>query len=116
MTTNGTYLDLAMLAGLFQNRLDRLWVSFDGADESRFESIRKGATFQSIVENVRNSHRMNRRHRHKIDVGIAFVVMRKNIDDLKDMDELARLWAPTRSWSATCFPTAKKWKRRCSAI
>jgi len=90
MTTNGTNLDSAMLSGLHKNRLDRLWVSFDGADESNFESIRKGATFRSVVESMRNLQRLNRRHRHKIGIGIASVVMRKNIADLKNMDELAR--------------------------
>ena len=47
MTTNGTLLDEPMIEGLLQSRLDRLWVSFDGADESRFEAIRRGARFQA---------------------------------------------------------------------
>jgi len=45
MTTNGTLLDDTMLAGLIRNRLDRLWISFDAAEEARFETIRKGARF-----------------------------------------------------------------------
>lgn len=90
MTTNGTNLDSAMLSGLFANRLDMLWVSFDGTDEANFESIRKGARFQGIVESLQNLRQMNRRQRHKINIGIAFVVMRKNVGDLKAMDELAR--------------------------
>ena len=89
MTTNGTLLDEPMLDGLLQNRLDRLWVSFDGADETRFESIRKGARFQSLVDSLRLLRKKSARRR-KIDVGIAFVVMKRNIDDLKAMDELAR--------------------------
>jgi len=89
MTTNGTLLDEPMIDGLLQNRLDRLWVSFDGADETRFESIRKGARFQSLVDSLRLLRKKSGRRR-KIDVGIAFVVMKKNIDDLRAMDELAR--------------------------
>jgi len=89
MTTNGTLFDEPMIDGLLQNRLDRLWVSFDGADASHFESIRKGARFQSLVDNLRLLRKKSARRR-KIDVGIAFVVMKRNIDDLKAMDELAR--------------------------
>jgi len=33
---------------------------------------------------------MNARSRHKIRVGISFVVLKRNISDLKNMDELAR--------------------------
>jgi hypothetical protein len=32
LTTNGTTLEGPFRAGLFENRLDKLWVSFDGAD------------------------------------------------------------------------------------
>jgi MoaA/NifB/PqqE/SkfB family radical SAM enzyme len=89
MTTNGTRLDEPMIDGLLQSRLDRLWVSFDGADETQFETIRKGARFQGLVNSLRLLRKKSARRR-KIDVGIAFVVMKRNIDDLKAMDELAR--------------------------
>ena len=90
MTTNGTLLDDPMLSGLVRNRLDRLWISFDAADEARFETIRKGARFRAVVESLRRLRTMGGRRRRPISVGLAFVVMKKNIDDLKSMDELAR--------------------------
>ena len=89
MTTNGTLLDEPLIDGLLQNRLDRLWVSFDGADEARFETIRKGARFPGVVKSLELLRKKSSRRR-KIDVGIAFVIMKSNIDDLKDVDELAR--------------------------
>lgn len=76
---------------IVENRLDMLWVSFDGAEGLTFDSLRRGAEFDRVVENLRNLQRMNaRRRHHKIKIGIAFVVMRKNVSDLKAMDELAR--------------------------
>ena len=90
MTTNGTLLDDPMLAGLIRSRLDRLWISFDAADEARFETIRKGARFRAVVESLRRLRAMSGRRRRPIGIGLAFVVMKKNIDDLKSMDELAR--------------------------
>jgi MoaA/NifB/PqqE/SkfB family radical SAM enzyme len=89
MTTNGTLLDERLIEGLLQNRLDRLWVSFDGPDESGFETIRKGARFQGVVASL-ELLRKKSTPRRKIDVGIAYVVMKSNIDGLKAVDELAR--------------------------
>lgn len=90
MTTNGTLLQGAMLEGLVRSGLDRLWVSFDGADEARFESIRRGARFRSVVGNLERLQKLNKKRKRPLAVGIAFVVMKKNIDDLVAMDELAR--------------------------
>jgi MoaA/NifB/PqqE/SkfB family radical SAM enzyme len=40
------------------------------------------------VANLRRFQELNRKRKNRIDVGIAFVVMRRNIDDLRRMDEL----------------------------
>jgi MoaA/NifB/PqqE/SkfB family radical SAM enzyme len=103
MTTNGTLLDEPLIDGLLRNRLDRLWVSFDGADESRFESIRKGARFQGVVKSLELLKKRSAR-RHKIDVGIAYVIMKSNIDDLKAVDELARRIGADRIMVSNVLP------------
>jgi len=88
MVTNGTLLDDAMLNGLMESGLDGLWVSFDGVTEASFEDIREGAGFQAVVSSLKRLQRLNRRGPRRIDVGIAFVVMKKNIGDLKNIDRL----------------------------
>jgi AbrB family looped-hinge helix DNA binding protein len=90
MTTNGTLLQGQLLEGLVRSGPDRLWVSFDGADEARFESIRKGARFRSVVDNLNRLQKLNKKRKRPLAVGISFVVMKKNVDDLVAMDELAR--------------------------
>ena len=90
MTTNGTLLNEAMLEGLFKNRLDAIWASFDGTESESYQSIRDGASFERVVSSLRAIQKMNARSRHTIRVGISFVVLRRNINDLKAMDELAR--------------------------
>ena len=91
MVTNGTLLDEKMIQGLFEGRLDTLWISFDGADVASFEDIRKGAGFRQVMGGLEVLQKLNQKSRHKIDLGIAFVVMRKNIQDLKNLDRL--IWA-----------------------
>jgi len=83
MVSNGTLLDGKMADGLLDARLDRLWISFDGADEPNFERTRKGARFKEVVENIK-------RLRGKVELGIAFVVTRANFTDLGNLGWLAK--------------------------
>jgi MoaA/NifB/PqqE/SkfB family radical SAM enzyme len=91
MVTNGTLLDEKMIRSLFDARLDRLWISFDGADGESFEDIRQGASFRQVMEGLEILRKLNHKGRRKIDLGIAFVVMQRNIKDLKNLDRL--VWA-----------------------
>jgi MoaA/NifB/PqqE/SkfB family radical SAM enzyme len=90
MTTNATLLDDALIDGLLRERLDTLWISLDGTTEESFETIREGASFSLVLENVERLGRRNGRDGHRIDIGIAFVVMKTNLHDVKHLDRLAR--------------------------
>lgn len=83
MVSNGTLLDAKMADGLLGAHLDRLWISFDGADELNFERARQGARFKEVVENLK-------RLRDKVELGIAFVVSRANVADLNNIGWLAK--------------------------
>ncbi|MGD9569153.1 MAG: radical SAM protein [Sedimentibacter sp.] len=89
MITNGTLLDEEMIKGLFQNRLDTLWVSIDGAEENIFENVRKGANYNNVIENLQLIKSLNKKSEHKIKVGIAFVVMKENVNSLGSLHKLA---------------------------
>ena len=90
LTTNGTRLDDALVDGLFDCGLDRLWVSVDGADETHFEGIRKGAGFRGVMDGLGRVRARNGQGGRTIDIGLSFVVLRRNVADLAAMDELAR--------------------------
>jgi MoaA/NifB/PqqE/SkfB family radical SAM enzyme len=90
MTTNATLLDEALIEGLLRERLDTLWISLDGVTEESFESIRAGARLGRVLENVERLGRRNGRDGHTIDIGIAFVVMKTNLGDVKHLDRVAR--------------------------
>jgi len=90
MTTNATLLDEALIDGLIRERLDMLWISLDGVTEESFESIRPGAGLGRVLENVERLGRRNGRDGHTIDIGLAFVVMKTNLGDVKHLDRLAR--------------------------
>ena len=90
MTTNATLLDDALIEGLLRERLDTLWISLDGTTEESFDSIRAGANLGRVMENVERLARRNGRDGHAIEIGIAFVVMKTNLGDVKHLDRLAR--------------------------
>jgi MoaA/NifB/PqqE/SkfB family radical SAM enzyme len=90
MVTNGTLLNEAMLQGMLDNGLDTLWVSFDGTSEDSFDDIRAGASFSGVVQNLRRLKELNRQNTRKIKVGIAFVVMKRNINELRQLGTLAK--------------------------
>lgn len=90
MTTNATLLDDALVDGLLRERLDTLWISLDGATEESFTAVRPGAGLARVLENVDRLGRANGRDGHVIDIGLAFVVMKTNLADVKHLDRLAR--------------------------
>ena len=117
LVTNGTLLDDEMLAGLMESRLDRLWVSFDGGSQASFEDIRRGAGFRDIVASLQRLKELNRPGPHRIKVGIAFVVMKTNIGELRHLDRLIRLAGASFVSVTNVMPYSAEMEREmlCSA-
>ncbi len=89
IVTNGTQLNETILEGFISHGLDRLWVSFDGTSAESFEVIRTGADFKLVVENMKRFKVMNSSNNSKVEVGMVFVLMKKNREDLKNLTALA---------------------------
>jgi MoaA/NifB/PqqE/SkfB family radical SAM enzyme len=89
MVTNGTLLDEPLIRGLLERRLDALWVSFDGVGKDCFEDIRAGASFKAIVSNLQRLHESSVGSQHRIEIGIAFVATKLNVEALPKINELA---------------------------
>jgi hypothetical protein len=111
MVTNGTRLDDTMLAGLVKSGLDTLWVSFDGASEACFEGIREGADYGRVVASLRRLREMNEKGSHRIEVGIAFVVMKRNIEDLRRIDRLIEAVGASRVSVSNVLPYSAAMER-----
>jgi MoaA/NifB/PqqE/SkfB family radical SAM enzyme len=89
MVSNGTFLDDEMIHGLIDNGLDMLWVSFDGTSPDNFDDIREGANFNAAVNNLKRLKQINETSAHKIRLGIAFVIMKKNIHEISNINKFA---------------------------
>ena len=87
--TNGVLLTPKMSRQLVQLGVDRVMVSIDGGKPETFSEVR-GAALAQVVENIRylNEAKTELRSLYPA-VGIEFVALRKNIDELGDVARLA---------------------------
>lgn len=86
LITNGTLLTPEVSRQIIAARLDRLWVSLDGATPESYADVRLGAELPQVLANVM-AFRNARPPAHKPmpEIGIAFVALRRNIADLPDL-------------------------------
>lgn len=92
VTSNGTLLTRQVAKALVDLELDRLVVSIDGGSPAVYSDIRPPASLDQVVDNLRWLHRfrLRRSGRHgKPRLALAFVAMKRNIDDLALLPALA---------------------------
>jgi sulfatase maturation enzyme AslB (radical SAM superfamily) len=91
LITNGTILTEKKCRELIDAGLDILWVSLDGATPEGFGDVRLGAELPQILENLRRLFRMRGGgHFPKPEIGVAFVAMKRNINDLPKIIQMGQ--------------------------
>jgi MoaA/NifB/PqqE/SkfB family radical SAM enzyme len=91
LITNGTILTEKKCRELIDAGLDILWVSLDGATPEGFGDVRLGAELPQILENLRRLFRMRGGgHFPKPEIGVAFVAMKRNINDLPNIIKMGQ--------------------------
>ncbi|MGQ9709274.1 MAG: tungsten cofactor oxidoreductase radical SAM maturase [Anaerolineae bacterium] len=91
VSTNGTLLDEERARALVESGVDVLSVSVDGARPEIFADVRRGADLRSVVENVEVLNRIKReRGRPLPRIQLEFVALKRNVDDLPALSDLAR--------------------------
>lgn len=113
ITTNGTILNERRSQELIQAGLDVLWVSIDGATPESYEDVRLGALLPTVIENI-HAFRASRRtwsYNPKPFIGIAFVAMQRNINDLPKVIELGRSLGATKFSVSNVLPYTEELRR-----
>ncbi len=81
--SNGMLLNPELCERLVALQLDQITFSVDGGTRETFESIRRGARYAKVLDNIATLHRVKLRRRSKRPVLRAnFVGMRRNIEEL----------------------------------
>ncbi|MDI6846340.1 MAG: radical SAM protein [Candidatus Saccharicenans sp.] len=112
ITTNGTLLNEQLAERLLEAGLDRLWVSFDGTSETSFDDIRRGASFRLVLKNVQKLRELATEMNRTLAIGISFVVMRDNIDDIKNIEELIREVGADQVLISNVLPYTEEMERK----
>jgi MoaA/NifB/PqqE/SkfB family radical SAM enzyme len=89
MITNGLLLNQEKAAALLEAGLDSLVVSVDGTSPETMADIRSGADLQTVIENVQNFRKLRDKKQKDCEIGIEYVIMKSNVDELKDLRKLA---------------------------
>ncbi|HEY3313501.1 MAG TPA: radical SAM protein [Anaerolineales bacterium] len=91
MITNGTLLDETRGQALIDAGLDMLWVSLDGATPESYADVRLGAELPQVIQHMRRFDKMRPAgHYPKPEIGVAFVAMKRNIQELPKVIKLGR--------------------------
>ena len=91
LITNGILLTEQTSCQLIAAGLDRLWVSLDGARPESYADVRLGATLPTVLANLaRFSDSRPPLRPRRLEIGVAFVAMRRNIADLPRLIGMSR--------------------------
>jgi MoaA/NifB/PqqE/SkfB family radical SAM enzyme len=83
LITNGILLDADMSADLIKAGLTTLWVSLDGASPESYADVRLSNSLDGVLQNIVTYREQYRRLRGgDADIGVVFVVMKRNIQEI----------------------------------
>jgi MoaA/NifB/PqqE/SkfB family radical SAM enzyme len=90
LITNGLLLDADKAKHLIEAGLDRLVISVDGVTPEAYAENRTGADLESVKENIGSLRRLRyEMHRENPEIGIEFVLMRRNLAEVRQLRNLA---------------------------
>jgi MoaA/NifB/PqqE/SkfB family radical SAM enzyme len=108
LITNGMLLDQNLAPQLINAGLDVLWVSLDGATPESYADVRLGATLPEVIQNLTRLRDLRIRSRFKLQLGIAFVAMKRNITDLPAVLRLGRRLGAERFLVTNVLPHTRE--------
>jgi len=82
-TTNGTVLTESNSLALLEAGMSNLAVSIDGLTSTTFDSLRAGAKFTRVSENVRRLSKLISRMSSPMELAIAFTIQEANAPELE---------------------------------
>jgi MoaA/NifB/PqqE/SkfB family radical SAM enzyme len=109
LITNGTLLTRDVSERLIAAGLDLLWVSLDGATPESYTDVRLGAALPQVLANLAafRDARTAAPDRTAPQIGIAFVMMKRNVADLPAVLRLGDRLGATRFMVSNVLPYTK---------
>jgi pyrroloquinoline quinone biosynthesis protein E len=80
--SNGMLLDERLSQDILSSGLDEISLSLDGATKETYESVRLGAHFNYVVENVKRMVDLRNETQAHLRITVATVLMKENVNEL----------------------------------
>ncbi len=90
LVTNGTLLNEKNASILLESGIDKISISVDSCKKELFEKLRKGANFETVINNIRNTVNLKNKINDKCKIGVVTVSSKSNIYQLKNILELIK--------------------------
>lgn len=104
LSTNATLLDPESADRLLDAGLGKIVLALDGVTKATYESIRKGANYETVLANIKNLVRRKRERRLKKPyVKVQFIVTKKNMGEIKDFTRLMREIRPDAAYLKSLY-------------
>ena len=86
LITNGTLLHEKLSRDLMATGIDVIWLSLDGATPESYADVRLGALLPEVIQNISRMRYSSWAYEYpQFHLGIVFVAMKRNIDDLPEV-------------------------------
>lgn len=118
--SNGTLLNEKTILGLIDAGIDMIWVSIDSFHEEYYDKIQQNGKFSTILKNLRTLDRIRTKEYidytrdsvytvvEKPDLGLTFVAMKSNINELKDISGFANSYHANKVNVSNVLPSDKE--------
>ncbi len=88
LITNATLLAEDVACRLVAARLDVLWVSLEGSKSASYADLRLGGELSTVLDNIRRFR--DHRQAYHSEIGVVFVALKRNINELPAVMQLAK--------------------------
>jgi len=90
ISTNATLLTEEISEKMIRMGFHAMNISLDAATKATFEKVRKGARFETVIDNIERLNHLKERHGSEYPrLSYSFVLMKSNIHELPDFIRLA---------------------------
>lgn len=108
--TNFTLINEKVAYKLINSKLDLIFISLDGATKKTYEKIRRGAKFETVINNIKNFVKLRKNLKSKKPkLTIRFLASSQNIKELTKLIELSKKIG-VKNISITRMNTSEKTK------
>ncbi len=109
VVSNGTILNETIRERILDAKLNEIYFSFDGATKETYESLRVGASFEKVLENIRKLCELKKARNSNIHIGMVCLVSTQQV--LKELPEYIQMAFDNGVTEVQIKRRLKNWKK-----